>query len=247
MEDGKKVTEIQWYTCGYCENYLKFLDTNLPFEKKKFYAKALSFSYEGKYYLFDTGYSKKIFENGFFSKLYHLLNPTKVTEQDEIIHQLEIEISTVFISHLHPDHIAGLHFFPQQTIVLSQDSYDLLQKRNPLVFRNLIPHDIENRVHILNREITKDLSEFFEEVYDFFGDGSVYLVILEGHMKGQYGIFFPEHKLFCVADASWNLKYDEKSMSFPARMVQENYKKYVKTLASIRKFQETGIQIVTSH
>lgn len=247
MENGKKVTNIQWYTCGYCENYLKFIDIKLPFQKKKFYAKALSFEYNGKYHLFDTGYSRKVLENGFFSKIYHFLNPTKITEEDEIIHQLQVEISTVFISHLHPDHIGGLPFFPHQTIVLSENSYQLLQKKNPLVFRNLIPKDLEKRVHILKDEKTTFLCEFFEEVYDYFGDGSVYLIALEGHMSGQYGIFFPEHRLFCVADASWHLKYDERSMSFPARKVQQNYAQYVKTLASIRKFKETGIKIVTSH
>lgn len=247
MEIGKKITDIQWYSCGYCENYLKFIDINLPFKKKKFYAKALSFAHKGKYYLFDTGYSRKVLENGFFSKLYHLLNPTNVTEKDEIIQQLKVDISTVFISHLHPDHIGGLPFFPHQRIVLSQKSYDLLKKKKPLIFRNLIPKNLEERLHILKDERTTFLSEFFEEVYDFFGDGSVYLIALEGHMIGQYGIFFPEYQLFSVADASWNLKYDEKSMSFPARQVQQNYKQYVKTLESIRKFQETGVKIVTSH
>lgn len=247
MDNGKKVTEIQWYSCGYCENYLKFIDINYPFQKKKFYAKALSFCYNGKYYLFDTGYSHKVLENGFFSKMYHFLNPTKVTEKDEIIHQLKVDISTVFISHLHPDHIGGLPFFSKQTIVLSENSYGLLQKKNPLVFKNLIPKDLDKRVHILKEEITDVLSDFFQEVYDFFGDGTVYLISLEGHLTGQYGIFLTEHQLFCVADASWNLKYDEKSMSFPARKIQQDYKQYVKTLASIRKFQETGIKIVTSH
>lgn len=247
MQNGKIVSDIQFYNCGYCINNLNFISKKLPFERKKFYARAISFKHDEKYYLFDTGYSRKIFQNGISSRLYNLLNPAFVEQKDEIIEQLKIDISAVFISHLHPDHIGGLHFFPHQKVILSKKSYELLDSKNPLVFKNLLPQNLKERTHILHDERCDFLHEFFDEVYDFFGDGSVYLIALEGHMSGQYGIFFAEHKLFCIADATWDLSYPERQMRLFARFVQSDYKQYVNTIDRIRKFKDTGIKIVTSH
>ena len=140
---------------------------------------------------------------------------------------------------LHPDHIGGLIDFPDCKIFVSRNTYETLQKPKllDLIFKKLLPQDIDNRIEIL---------DFLKE-YDFMGDESVILKDVSGHTSGQIGMLLSEHNTFYVADSAWGADLLEKQMKFPARLLQKNYKEYQKTIEKVKQMQAAGINVITSH
>ena len=103
-------------------------------------------------------------------------------------------------------------------------------KIGDLVFRNMIPTG--NVKYCTVNEFTEEhfLSEYFTKLYDVFGDGSIIGTELNGHAKGQLGIYLSEQKMFLVADACWgrDLLSRIKDMRFIPRRIQNNYGEYCK-------------------
>ena len=242
---GTVITNLKVYTCGHCMNDFHKAVKNVPRQKQKIPAKAVLFQHDGDYYLFDTGYSTRVLENGWRSKLYHMLNPVMITKEESLAVQLVengidlAQIKGIILSHLHPDHIGGLRDFPDCKLFLSRDTYLTFQKPKllDLIFTNLLPEDFEKRIEVL--EIKNDC--------DLFGDGSVVLKDISGHAKGQMGMFLPEYNTFYAADASWSLDLLGKPMKIPGRLFQEDYKAYQNTANVIKGMQEAGVRIVFSH
>ena len=85
--------------------------------------------------------------------------------------------------------------------------------------------------------------------YDLAGDGSMRLIPLEGHAKGQMGLYLPESKIILAADGAWGLEFLDRvdEMSIFARLVQNNFKEYKKGFARMKKMKEEGIRIYFSH
>lgn len=240
---GKKITNIRTYFCGYCTNDLNKIYKNTPKEKRDFPARTVAFSHDNDWYLFDTGYSHRVFENGWRSKLYSLLNPISFSENDRLKIQLKKDgittIKGIILSHLHPDHIGGLKDFSDTEIMISAQTKMLLQKPKlfDLIFTNLLPADFENRVRVL--DITGE--------YDLFNDGSLILKNVSGHTKGQIGMFLPEHNIFYAADSTWGMDMIDKPMKWPARFLQQDFSAYQYTIEKIKGMQANGIDIIVSH
>ena len=242
---GKKITDVKTYYCGYCVNHLHRMFKNAPKEMRRFYAAAVLFRYNGDYYLFDTGYSTRIFECDWRSKIYNRIIPTFCTKQDGLKQQLLsdginlADIRGIILSHLHPDHVGGLIDFPDCKIFVSRNTYCILQKPKllDLVFKELFPRDINGRVEVLD----------FSEEYDLMGDKSVILKNVSGHTHGQIGMLLPEHNTFYAADSAWGTDLLDKPMKFPARLLQKDYKEYQKTIKKIKQMQAAGINVITSH
>ncbi|MCT0017728.1 MBL fold metallo-hydrolase [Lactococcus lactis subsp. lactis] len=246
MPNGiKSITNRKVYYCGYCTNQLQYVFKGIKKEQRKFPAGCLLFQHDGEYYLYDTGYAPRVLENGWYSKIYNLFNPTTCPQNEALIVQLAkdgiqaSDIKGIIISHLHPDHIGGLRDFPKAKIYLSRKSFETYKypKLLDLIFINLFPNDFENRVKIL---------ETINNV-DFFGDGSLILKDISGHTAGQIGLIFPFDKIFYAADSSWGEDLIDKKMKKKAQLIQNDYQLYKENIVQVKKEQKKGIDIIFSH
>ncbi len=250
------VTQVKPYACGYCTNNLAFAFRRRPWEKRQFPAAAFWIHHKklGNL-LYDTGYSEQIFQQRPFLILYRLLNPVTLTPRQTICRQLQADgirpesIKTILLSHAHPDHIGGLSQFPGYRLVAFKETLDRLEnpKARMLMDKGLLPH----KSCIIRKSLPKNqlyrhfLCSYFEQVYDLLGDGSIIGVRLDGHVKGQLGLWIPDKNLFLAADACWgnDLISSTRHMRWLPRSLQEDFSQYQDTLRQICRLKQDYPQI----
>ena len=115
----KMIEKVDYFACGYCTNDLKRVFKGFDKTIVNFNAGVFLIKHREKgYILYDTGYSMDILKNNIKYFLYRFANPITLKREDMIDYQLKEkgispdEIKYIIISHLHPDHIGGLKFFP---------------------------------------------------------------------------------------------------------------------------------------
>lgn len=256
MENGgRKITKIRVFECGYCVNNMSLILKNEKSEKVKFPALVVLFEHSklGNI-LYDTGYSKLIYKNGIVSRIYNLANKTYFEEKDLIINKLNgIKVDKIIISHAHPDHIGALKYFKDYELITSEEVFESIErhKLKDLVFKNMVPEIIEKKSILKEKSNYEFLNKYFDETYDILKDKSIIGVKLNGHSKGQIGLYVPEYKMFFVADSSWGTKFSEnvENMKFIPKKIQNNFKKYKKTIEKINKFknENNDIKIIYTH
>lgn len=169
--------------------------------------------------LFDTGYHPRVLDatRHLPRRLYRWLAPFEVRAQDTVAAQLAArgidarQVRHVVVSHLHPDHIGGLRDFPAAILHISRVAFETVSataglRRQLLAFYpELLPDDFASRVHWVDRFDDAGVGAF-QRTRDLFGDGSVRLLPLPGHARGQLGLWATastgRRALFC-ADACW--------------------------------------------
>ena len=258
MENGgKKIKRIKLYKCGYCTNNIKHIFKDSKSEKLIFPALVVLLQHkEFGNILFDTGYSEYIYSNGIISKIYNTFNKTYVKEEDTIKNKLKVDkidnIDKIILSHAHPDHIGGLKYFSDYELIATEDTIKLFQKSNirDLVFQNMLPKTKKVR-YVEKYKDNNFLKKYFKEVYDILGDGSIIGVRLDGHSKGQMGIYIPDFNILFAADSSWGNEFIEKieKMKKIPQFIQNNFDEYKDTIKRIKKLKKDypEIKIVFSH
>ncbi len=259
MENGgRKIKTIRLFKCGYCVNNLHQIIKKSPRKKIEFPALSVYLEHE-KYgnILFDTGYSEAIYKNGLVSKIYNLLNKTYIDSCNQIDNKLcenQInKIDKIIISHAHPDHIAGLKFFNEYELITTDDVAKSIKKASlkNLVFKNLIPSGSARIKTVKLYEGEHFLKKYFSEIYDVLGDGSIIGVRLDGHSKGQMGLYLAEYKLFLAADSCWgeNFLNCSKDMKFIPRKIQNDFKAYIENIENIKELKRDfpEINVIFSH
>lgn len=173
--------------------------------------------------LFDTGYSYRFFDETkkFPRRIYRWMTPVHLKEEDLVMNQLAdfdlkpADITHVFLSHFHADHIASLPDLAWSRFVYLPHAFSRLRRSTPsedlkhAFLRGLIPSDFDSRSHEV--DVTKPILlsvEYapFNTGYDLLGDESIIGVELPGHAYGQMGIFARDDDgklFFFVADAAW--------------------------------------------
>lgn len=173
--------------------------------------------------LFDTGYSYRFFDETkkFPRRIYRWMTPVHLKEEDLVVNQLATfnlrpaDITHVFLSHFHADHIASLPDLAWSRFVYLPHAFSRLRRSTPsedlkhAFLRGLIPSDFDSRSHEV--DVTKPIplsAEYapFNTGYDLLGDGSIIGVELPGHAYGQMGTFARDDDgklFFFVADAAW--------------------------------------------
>jgi len=250
-----KVNSVKHYNCGYCVNRMKHIIKKPSVKKRKFYAGVFLVKHK-KYgnILYDTGYSKEIYDCGLVGKIYNLLNPTFVKESDTIDSQLKKEkinpddIKYIILSHLHPDHIGCVKKFKNARIIISRDCFNDYKKGKirSLIFKKLLGNNFDERLIII--EEYKQKFKYFKG-YDLFEDDSLILTQIDGHSFGQIGLLIKEHNIFLGGDAAWGLEFLDKAneMSIFARFIQNNFNDYKKGFDLLKKLKREGIKIYLSH
>ncbi|MBN2798948.1 MAG: MBL fold metallo-hydrolase [Deltaproteobacteria bacterium] len=167
--------------------------------------------------LFDTGFAPRLRRavRPFPDLLYPVLVPWR--DGRSAVSQLPDygicarEVRHVFVSHLHPDHVAGLRDFPNATFHLSPEAWLALRDARGLArvvaawMPQLLPEDFGARVRWIDR-FTGPALGAFPATCDLFGDGTLRAVPLPGHAPGQLGLLADggdKGRLLFAADAAW--------------------------------------------
>jgi glyoxylase-like metal-dependent hydrolase (beta-lactamase superfamily II) len=170
--------------------------------------------------LFDTGYSVRFMQatKRLPQRAYRWVTPMRLTVGDSAAEQLAHEgiapesVERIVLSHFHADHIGGARDFPNARFVASREAWDAVRECGPFraiargFLPQLLPGDFESRVTLLDQSDYKGVGiGNFPSSYDLFGDGSVCLIPLPGHARGQLGLLAqtPGRRRFLIADAAW--------------------------------------------
>lgn len=173
--------------------------------------------------LFDTGYSQRFFDETrrFPNRFYRLLTPVTLREEQLAVNQLSAlnlratDITRIFISHFHADHIAALGDFLRAKYVFLPQAFDSVRNLRGLGalsrahLPGLIPDDFSEHADPVAVTVSRPLPpEYapFTRGFDLLGDESLLAVELPGHAAGQMGLFARDESgsaYFFVADAAW--------------------------------------------
>jgi len=221
--------------------------------------------------LFDTGYSYRFFEETktFPNRFYRLMTPVTLRDEDLVVNQLAAfnirpeDITRVFISHFHADHIGSLCDLTGSRYVYMPHAYERLRSLRDMqalkhaFMPGLIPNDFDERS--LPVDMTKPINlpeEYkpFIKGYELLGDESVIAVELPGHALGQMGIFARDDNdklFFFVADAAW-LKQAIVENRPPHKIADRIFsdpKAYHETLESLHTYYVThpAVEVIPSH
>lgn len=256
-DQSRAVTEIRLFHCGECENDMRHIIKGAKAEKRRFPAAVALIRRGSELILLDTGYSRRIFNCGFKGRVYNRLNPTFCAPEDELVYRLRDigvkpdDIGTIILSHLHPDHIAGLRDFPKARLILSEQTLDAYRRGRirDLIFTRLLPEDFGKRIVCAQTLTRREGDGYFPEYFDLFDSGELLLCVAGGHAKGQMGLYMPEQKLFFAADMCWSLDLLPliPQMKRVSRAVQYNYAEYLDKAKILTKMLSDGIRVIPCH
>lgn len=242
---------LTYYACGFTTHKLSQLFQGAPSERRIFPAGVFLYTHQdGTRVLFDTGYGPATWRAGIKGFLYNLLLPARIKPDQSIAAQLRADgvdpdsITYVVLSHLHPDHIGGVRYFPGATFVLTQPMVGTMTrgKVKEGFLRRLLPDWFAAAKH-------KIISlEQDDPAYDLLGDGTYQLVPLPGHARGHFGALV-EDRVLLAADASWG--YDlmaQAPLAKPVpRAITADWVQYQHTINELLEWEAQGVRLCFSH
>lgn len=241
--------ELRYYACGYTTHQMKKLMHGRPRERRVFPAGVFLYCHpDGRKVLFDTGYGPATWRAGVAGFLYTLLLPPRIRAGQSIAAQLLADgipvesINFVVLSHLHPDHVGGVRYFPQATFVLSEAMQETLAKA--ALKEGFLPR-------LLPRwfpAAAKLVVDPGQGQVDLLGDGSYRLVDLPGHAKGHMGALVEEAALL-AGDASWgeDLMDSVQQIKSLPRTINHRWSDYEQTIGRLQQFKANGVRLYFSH
>lgn len=170
------------------------------------------------YTLFDTGYAPRMLQATaqWPWRFYRHMTPLRIDPALALAVQLPRigvpldAIQRIIISHFHADHVAGLHDFPTARLIVTAEALVQAQTRKGIaalvcgILPALLPADLVARATVLPAFGGPALPGL-GPTHDLFGDGSVRLVQLPGHARGQIGALVrtSEEPVLFAADGAW--------------------------------------------
>jgi glyoxylase-like metal-dependent hydrolase (beta-lactamase superfamily II) len=168
--------------------------------------------------LWDAGYALRMFAatERWPYRLYRYATPLCLEPELSALRQIErrglraSDIGRIIISHFHADHIAGLLDFPQAELVASAAGYSDAAPRSGFnalrrgCIPELLPADFTRRANFIS-EFTGPPLPALGPTHDLLGDGSLLLVELPGHARGQLGMLAHTERgrVLLAADGAW--------------------------------------------
>lgn len=252
MSNGFKLKKI--YRVGYCVGRGFLADKILGWSKVRFYTRCFLIEHpERGLVLIDTGYGEALLnetKQG-INSLYSKLLPVTLLPEDDIVSQLENDginlgdLSYLFITHYHPDHIGALKEFANVPWIYHKKSLENLGKLSAIqglikgFIKSLVPSIPLGSLAVYDENYIEEWNGF--KGFDIFGDQSLVIINLPGHAEGQMGVLIGD--IFFCADANWGTKNLPHVLGF---LVQDNIADYKQTFSMIQKIPES-INIFPTH
>lgn len=264
MRKRTNIVSFEWIHAGYCIQKESFSLLNGSNKKKKFYAGVGIIHHPKGIFLFDTGYSNHFFKETrhFPYNLYAKLTPVVCDKTDTLLAHLvaqklkSSQIKGIFISHFHADHISGLKDFPNIPIYCLESCYSDIKDKSGLsavrrgFIPKLLPDDFRKRLILLNKfqsvPPTLDLTPFTSCI-DIFNDNTIYAIRLDGHAKGQMGLYInTSTPVFFVADSCWSSLAYRNNIAPPwyVRYFLGNNQDYLRTLDNLYQFHKNHPEVL---
>jgi glyoxylase-like metal-dependent hydrolase (beta-lactamase superfamily II) len=196
--------------------------------------------------------------------LYRLATPLRVRADQSVVAQLgrfgigPDDVGTLFISHFHADHIGGLRDFPRTRFVATAAAYrsiagsDGLRALRRAFIPELLPDDFAARLELLPAFSGAEIAPFGAS-YDYFGDGSLRLLALPGHARGQMGALLQtaHGPLLLAADGCWlSRSYREQGRPHPiTRLACDDWQAVGESIGRLHQFAAAnpGVRILPTH
>jgi glyoxylase-like metal-dependent hydrolase (beta-lactamase superfamily II) len=221
--------------------------------------------------LFDTGHHTQFntATQKFPYRIHKILTPCDLKEEENAVNQLKKtginphNVKAIIISHGHADHIPGIVDFPDAKIILNRVELDCMcwdhTKRHAVklltngYLKSLYNH-CRNEIISVDFAIRGKSHGFFNRAVDLWDDGSMVLVALPGHTKGQMGLYMHDvesRDLFFVGDAAY--VQDNIRNNIPTsklfQVVYASPADFVKTLEMLHNLQQShpDLLMIPSH
>lgn len=243
------MSELIYFACGETSHDMSRLLRGARRERRVFPAGAFLYRSGARRVLFDTGYAPEPWRAGLGGWAYRRMLPPRVGAGDTIAEQLDpASITHVVLSHLHPDHIGGVRFFPNAAFVLSDGTRRTLERarfRDGLL-RRLLPTWF-GAATVLPSPVFASGPHGLRTA-DLFGDGSYLLVDLPGHARGHLGALV-EHKVLLAGDAAWgrDLLGAERRIRALPRLVSHDATTQRTTARKLLAAEQDGLRLLFSH
>lgn len=216
--------------------------------------------------LWDTGYAPRLLDalRPWPFPLYRLATPLRIRAEQAAAAQLERlgvrpdEVGHVIISHFHADHIAGLRDFPAATFVADAGAFDRIAGLDGLAalrcafVPSLLPDDFAARARLVFRYDGPEVAPF-GRTHDLFGDGSLLLLRLPGHARGQVGLLLrtAAGPALLAADGAWLSRSirEGRGPGLAGYLIADDGRALDATLAKLRSFAQANpaTRIVPTH
>lgn len=220
---------------------------------------------EKGYILFDTGYDTRYYEatKKFPYNILKVLVPARVSENENSLVQLKgkninPDDVTVILSHLHIDHAAGIHDYPNSKIYISKVEWEYTRKSalkllQDCYLKSLFDQINPEHVEQVDFERGKKYGPF-EQAVDVFGDETLILVPLFGHTVGQMGLIVncsEEERYFLIADAVYTRENYEQMVKgfFLSNIAHTDRKRYLEHFQFLHDLSQANpdLQIMPAH
>jgi glyoxylase-like metal-dependent hydrolase (beta-lactamase superfamily II) len=216
--------------------------------------------------LWDAGYAPRMLDatRQFPFRVYRYLTPLRLDPALAVVSQLagmgltHRDIGRVIISHFHADHISGLRDFPEARFIATETAYRYVAGRQGMAAMQhalipaLLPDDFDSRIDPLPG-FTDAALPGLGATHDLFGDGSLRLVALPGHARGQMGLLARTARgtILFAADGCW-LSRSIRENTPPARITNplaDNVRAVVATIGHLHTFAQAqpDVTIIPSH
>lgn len=216
--------------------------------------------------LWDTGYAPRILDATRLPpwRLQRIATPLRLDQARPVLDQLSnyglsaSDIRYVILSHFHADHIAGLRDFPAAELIASAEAYaDVMPRKgmNAMMrgfIPSLMPEDFRERARLLPPFHGPEIAPLGPSL-DLFNDGSMRLVQLPGHAKGQIGLLVnsKQGELFFCADGAW-MREAIRRQAPPAQLaslIVDDPKEVALTISRLHQFSllHPDVVLIPSH
>jgi len=207
--------------------------------------------------LIDTGYSPRVTTGRRSAPLWLYSKILAPELTDRALPGADPAINVILLSHLHADHVSALRDYPEARIFADGAALDHFLSKSWIgrthkgCFRELLPDGLQEKVLRFETLPRQEAPMGLGEAADIFGDGSVLAVPLPGHMRGHTGFLFrnPVAPILYAADADWLARaiLEDRSPSYPARLILDDPAEAARTATRIRNFVSLGGRLVLCH